>query len=349
VQRFEAGSLRQFGQALLCAAGLAQHRAAIVTEVLLEGDLLGHTTHGFALLPSYLSALQQNTMEKQGEPKVVADHGSAFTWEGRYLPGPWLVHQAIQTARERLAQHPVVTVVIRRSHHIGCLQAYLKPVTDDGLMILLQCSDPANFVVAPFGGTEPQFSPNPIAVGIPTDADPILIDISTSTTAFGLCRRAAAAGEVLPGEWLLDTSGKSTNDPHVLDPDRGGSILPLGGPDLGYKGFALALMVEAMTNGLGGWGRADGEARWGASIFLQLIDPKRFSGDDAFIRETSHLVRSCHGSPAPEGKPPVRLPGHAALARRNKQLVQGVELHPSIMPALTPWAEQLKVAIPPAP
>ena len=121
--KFDAAALRQFGEALLTASGLADDRARDVAEVLLEGDLLGHTTHGFALLTDYLKALKEDMMEKRGEPVVVADHGAALTWDGRYLPGPWLVRRAIHTAQKRLAEHPVVTVVIRRSHHIGCLQA----------------------------------------------------------------------------------------------------------------------------------------------------------------------------------------------------------------------------------
>src|ERR1035438_3702602 len=140
--KFDAADLRGFGRSLLMSCGLAEDRARDVAEVLLEGDLLGHTTHGFALLPAYLKALKNDTMEKRGEPVVVADHGAAITWDGRYLPGPWLVRRAIHTAQKRLAEHPVVTVVIHRSHHIGCLQAYLKPVTDAGCFILLTCSDP---------------------------------------------------------------------------------------------------------------------------------------------------------------------------------------------------------------
>ena len=50
-ERFDAAALRQFGESLLTASGLAEDRACDVAEVLLEGDLLGHTTHGFALLP----------------------------------------------------------------------------------------------------------------------------------------------------------------------------------------------------------------------------------------------------------------------------------------------------------
>jgi LDH2 family malate/lactate/ureidoglycolate dehydrogenase len=344
--RFEAAGLVHFGEALLTAAGLGADRARDVAEILLEGDLLGHTTHGFALLPAYLKALQEGTMETSGEPQIVADHGAALTWDGRYLPGPWLVRRAIAEARERLADSPVVTVSIRKSHHIGCLQAYLKPVTDAGLMILLTCSDPANRTVTPHGGVAPRFSPDPLAAGIPTDGDPILIDISMSTTANGLCHRAAAAGEKLPGPWIIDCDGRPTDDPQVLFNDRGGALLPLGGVDLGYKGFALALLVEALTNALGGHGRAEQTTRWGASVFLQIIDPSRFCGRDAFSKETSFFAQSCRDTPAPSGKAPVRLPGEAALARRRDQLQNGVGLHATILPALISLACSLKIALP---
>jgi LDH2 family malate/lactate/ureidoglycolate dehydrogenase len=345
--KYPAAILQQFGEALLIASGLAADRARDVAEVLLEADLLGHTTHGFALLPAYLDSLKCDGMERHGEPRVVSDAEASLTWDGKHLPGPWLVRRAIDEARRRVARYPVVTVVIRRSHHIGCLQAYLKPVTDAGLFILLTCSDPQSRTVTPHGGITPRYSPNPIAVGIPTNNVPILIDISTSSTANGVCQRLAADGEKLPGPWLVDRDGQPTNDPQILFGERGGSILPLGGTDLGYKGFALGLFVEALTSALGGHGRADAETRWGASVFLQLINPERFGGREAFLRETSFLSQTCVETPVAAGKPPVRLPGHAALARRAEQLEHGLELHPTIMPKLMPWAEALKVAGPP--
>jgi L-lactate dehydrogenase len=56
--------LKQFAQSLLQAAGLSDDKAACVAEVLLEGDLLGHTTHGLALLSPYLSEIQSGAMQK---------------------------------------------------------------------------------------------------------------------------------------------------------------------------------------------------------------------------------------------------------------------------------------------
>jgi L-lactate dehydrogenase len=160
--------------------------------------------------------------------------------------------------------------------------------------------------------------------------------------------RLAAAGEKLPGPWLVDREGHLSDDPQILLEGRGGSLLPLGGMDLGHKGFALALFVEALTSALAGHGRAEEPKRWGASVFLQLINPDFFAGREAFLRETTYLAESCIDAPVPPGKPPVRIPGQGALARRAAQLATGIELYPTIMPALAPFAARLSVPTPSA-
>jgi LDH2 family malate/lactate/ureidoglycolate dehydrogenase len=345
--RYRAGDLLALATTLLMRAGLPEERARAVAEILLEGDLLGHTTHGLALLAPYLRELDAGAMTKEGEPLTLADRGAAITWDGGWLPGPWLVKHAIATAEQRLAQHPVMTVVVRRSHHIGCLQAYLKPVTDAGLVLLLTCSDPASTGVAPHGGTAPRLTPNPVAAGIPTDADPILIDVSMSTTTNAMAKRVFAEGGRLPGPWLVDAAGQSTDDPAMLfSTPPAGAILPLGGLDLGHKGFALALLVEALTSGLAGHGRIDEPKRWGASVFVQVIDPDAFGGRDAFRRQMTGVAAMCHDTPVAADRPPVRLPGEGALARRDRQLREGIALTPTILPALDRWAGRFGVPMP---
>src|SRR5690606_19621671 len=119
--------------------------------------------------------------------------------------------------------------------------------------------------------------------------------------------RARQERRELPGPWLIDAGGRPTGDPAVLQAEPAGAMLPLGGTDLGHKGFALALLVEALTSALGGFGRADAPRDWGASVFLQVIDPAAFGGREAFRRETTALAGRCHASAVPPGKPPVRL------------------------------------------
>ena len=341
--RFEAAALKQFASRLLNASGLPTERACVVAEILVEGDLFGHTTHGLALLGPYLDSIKQGTMTLTGEPEVINDRGPTLVWDGRYLPGPWLVVKAIELAESRLADHGVVSVAIRRSHHIACLQAYLKAVTDRGRMVLLLSSDSSVASVSPHGGLEAVYTPNPIAVGIPTDHDPILIDISASTTTNGLTGRLHKEGGRLPGPWVKDNQGRASDNPSVLFDDPPGTIMPLGGIDLGHKGFALGLLVEVMTSALAGYGRAENPDRWGASVFVQLLDPQAFGGLEAFTRESGFLAAACRAVRVPKGAPAVRLPGEGGLKRRAEQLQNGVEPHPGIMDTLAQWAEQLNI------
>lgn len=344
--RYRADELVLFASALLERGGLARDRARTVADVLVEADLLGHDTHGLDQLAGYLVQIEKGLLATAGDPAVVADLGACLTWDGRRLPGHWLVKQAIAEARRRILAHPIVTVVIGRGHHIGCLQAYLKPVTDAGLIIVLMCSDPSAAGVAPHGGVASRITPNPIAAGFPTEGDPILIDISSSTSTNALNKRLASKGERLKGAWLVDADGHPTDDPAVLFADRPGAMLPLGGMELGHKGFSLALIVEALTSGLAGSGRFERPAPWTASVFLQLIDPDAFGGRDAFAREMQFVADLCHETPVAPGNARVRLPGEGALARRRRQIREGIELHENIIPALTPWAERFGLALP---
>lgn len=344
--RYQADELRTFASQLLETAGLPAERAGIVADVLVEGDLMGKTTHGLQLMTPYLNAIETGGMTLTGEPDIVADTGAAFTWDGKYLAGPWLVMRAMAEAERRIGDHGVVTAVIRKTHHIGALQAYLMRATEKHLMMILTASDPRDESVAPHGGVVARYSPNPIAVGIPTTDAPILIDVSVSTTANGVVNRAHKEGRKLPGAWIKDAQGRPTDDPAARYADPPGALYPLGGADLGYKGFGLAIMVEALTNALGGFGRADRPTDWGGAVFLQLFDPAMFGGRDAFLRENAFLAEFCRTTPVAAGDPPVQMPGDGALKHRQEQLSDGVRLYPGIMDALQEWAEKYGVESP---
>ncbi len=285
-------------------------------------------------------------MAKSGEPRIVSQRPAAQTWDGGRLPGPWLAMRAFDTAAGMAAIYGTGTVVIRRAHHIACLAAYLKRVTDRGLMGLLHCSDPSMCSVAPFGGVSPVFTPNPMAAGIPTSTDPILLDISASSTTNGLTARLYKAGEQLPHAWVQDAQGNATADPAVLFNDPKGTLLPLGGLDAGHKGYALALLIEACTAGLAGFGRADPAEGWGATVFVQVLDPAAFGGGDAYARQTDWLVDACHDAKPRPGVARVRLPGENGMKRYRDQQAHGVALFPTILPSLEPWASRLGVAVP---
>ena len=254
-QLFRPQELRRFASELFAAVGMEPEKAKVVAEVLVEADLLGHSTHGLALVQRYMDEIGSGAMATSGTPRVIADHGACVTWDGQRLPGPWLGAQAIDLAVERVGICGTVIVAIGNSHHVGCLAADLPRATERGYVAFLASSGPSVATVAPFGGTRAALSPAPIAAGFPTAGDPILIDASASITTNNMAATLAREGRRYPHRWLLDTAGEPTDDPAVLR--QGGSILPAGGLDHGQKGYGWGLIAEALSQGLSGFGRAD--------------------------------------------------------------------------------------------
>jgi L-lactate dehydrogenase len=200
--------------------------------------------------------------------------------------------------------------------------------------------------VAPHGGTRAVFTPDPLAFGFPTEGDPVLIDLSASLTTNGMTTRLHKRGERLAHPWLLTADGEATNDPAVLFAEPPGTILPTGGVDAGHKGYALALIVEMLTGGLAGFGRADAKQGWGATVFVQAIDPAAFGGLGAFARQAEWIAQACRDNPPRAGVDAVRMPGERGLARRREQLKNGVAMNADILPALESWAHRMSIRMP---
>jgi L-lactate dehydrogenase len=212
--------------------------------------------------------------------------------------------------------------------------------------MLIASSNPWARLVAPFGGVRAVYSPNPIAAGIPTAGDPILVDFSASTVAANVVQEHRARGEPLAGPYLLDAEGRPTRDPGALAGERPGAILPLGGLDLGHKGFGLGVIVEALTAGLSGHGRSSAPAVTTNTVFILLLEPGAFGGREFLRREMGGLVEACHAAAGGGGA--VRLPGERALAHRRRALAEGVEVPPALLDELRRRAAALGVPPPAA-
>lgn len=341
--RHSPAALAAFASALFRAAGLDADKAEATGRILVLTDAMGRRTHGLAQCGNYLAEIGKGGMTADGAPEVLRDTGATVVWDGGYRPGLWLVEQAMALGLGRLAAHGTFTLAMRRSHHIGCLAALAKQATDRGLFVMLASSGPHSRIVAPFGGKQALFSPNPFAVGFPTGAAPVLVDISASITTVSMTRQKAAAGEQFDHPWLLDAEGHPTRDPRAMEAG-GGSLMLLGGTEAGHKGFGLALMVEALTQGLAGHGRRDAPGRWGASVFLQLIDPEAFAGRAAFEDQMGFLAEACRTNDPVDPARPVRLPGEQATRLIAEAERDGLEVPDGVAASLRDWAGRLGVS-----
>ena len=139
-----------------------------------------------------------------------------------------------------------------------------------------------------------------------------------SITTAGMSRARPCARQALAGQWLIDADGMPTDDPVALE--ARGSILPIGGVDNGHKGFGLSLLVEALTQGLAGYGRADKPSDWGAGVLVLAFAPTRLPGRgrlpapdelDSPSRKAAPASRSCAaGAPARPTGAGAQASGH---------------------------------------
>jgi LDH2 family malate/lactate/ureidoglycolate dehydrogenase len=341
-QRIAIARANSFANALLCAAGIAPEIADTTARALVLTDQMGRSTHGLAMLPLYLAEIEKSGMTKTGAPTVEKDTGATLVWDGHYLPGVWLTQRAVALACERAQAHGIAAIAIRHSHHIGCVAVHTKLAADQGLIAMIVNSDPAGKRVAPFGGTEALFTPNPFSFGYPGAAHPVLVDTCASVTTTSMTRQKFANGEQFEHAWLLDANGTPTRDPAVLEHTTPrGSLQLVGGVDAGHKGFGLTLMVETLSQGLSGHGRADAPTRWGGNTFVQVIDPDFFAGRDAFDAQTQFFSDACRSNRPVDAAKPVRMPGDSAARHISETEANGIEIDAATLELLNTWADKL--------
>ncbi|MEI2417399.1 Ldh family oxidoreductase [Orrella sp. JC864] len=345
--RIELSPLSDFIDRLFQSAQAAPEVAAVTTRVLVQGDRLGQHTHGVKLARGYLRDLRSgHASADPARLRTLKSAASIRLYDAGYLLGPCVMDAVLGWATEAARTHGVAVANVSRSHHIACLGAYLKQATDQNLVCLIMCSDPAVASVAPYGGTRALYTPNPLAVGIPGEPDPVLIDVSMSSITNGMVQKRRALGQRLDHPVILAADGSLSDDPAALSADPPGTILPLGGMAYGHKGYALGLMVEAMTSGLGGHGRKDRPQGWGASVHVQVIDPDFLGGVAALKAELAVFAQGVADNPPLDPARPPRLPGAQGMRNWRRAEREGVVLPEDVIAELRAAAQEAGLPYP---
>src|SRR6266850_4996019 len=162
--------------------------------------------------------------------------------------------KAMALTIEKAKTANVAACTVFRQSHVGRLAAYPLMAAQEGMIgIATADSGRSPKAVAPFGGREARLGTNPISIAIPSELEgPLYLDMATSAAAAGKIALAVARNQPVPDGWVIGSDGKPTNDPRQLR--QGGALLPLGGPEGGYKGTGLAVMVEILCGLLTGLG-----------------------------------------------------------------------------------------------
>jgi LDH2 family malate/lactate/ureidoglycolate dehydrogenase len=111
----------------------------------------------------------------------------------------------------------------------------------------------------------------------------------------------------------MDADGNETRDPNAFYGPPMGKLLPFGGP-VGYKGYALSLLVELLGGALAGE-TPTGADRPVNSMWLIVVDPDRFLAKGRYETLASEVAGYMKSALVAAGGDHVRVPGEAAFAR----------------------------------
>jgi (2R)-3-sulfolactate dehydrogenase (NADP+) len=227
----------------LTRAGASPVQAAAVARSIRAAEAEGTRGIGLGYLLWYCQHLRVGKIIGAAIPQVAQPRAGVVTVDA--MGG--FAHPAYEAGEAALvaaAQRQGIAILgVANAYACGVLGYFSDRLAREGLVSITTTN--ASSTMAPWGGKTPFFGTNPWAFGAPRMGDPLVIDSSSSATAFVNLATAAAEGRAIPAHWALDADGKPTTD--ATEALRG-SIAPAGG----HKGGALALMVEVLAAGLTG-------------------------------------------------------------------------------------------------
>jgi LDH2 family malate/lactate/ureidoglycolate dehydrogenase len=231
-----------------------------------------------------------------------------------------LFHAAEATIR-KAAAHGIALVSVSDAWMSGRSAYYVEMIAKAGLVAIHTAA--SSRLVAPPGGAKAMLGTNPIAIAIPSAREPIVLDIGTSAFMMTDVLLRERRGELLPEGVAIGPGGEPTRDPALA---RRGALLPFGG----YKGFGLALMVQA----LGLLGGADPAQDSEPGYLFIAFRPDLFGPEDVFIRRVTQLIDDIKATPRQAGVEEIRIPSERAFRAREHALREGLTIDQLVFDSL---------------
>lgn len=303
----------------LMANGCNEENAAAVARNMRAAERDGCKSHGLFRVPGYVKSLKAGKINGKAEPKMTQTAACVIQVDGDRGVAPLALEMGRGPLVKAARGQGMAALAIRRTHHYAALWPETEALAEHGLAAMAFVNSPP--YMAPAGGKRPFFGTNPMAFAWPRPGGRAMVwDQASAAMARGEIQIAKRDGHDLPEGAGIDKDGKPTTDPgKILE----GAQLPFGG----YKGGAIALMVDLMCGPLigevssqeaGAADNGDGGPATGGELIL-AFDPAKFGGDDPLGRG-ERLLQSLSGMDG------VRLPGDRRHAARKKTPQEGIEI-----------------------
>lgn len=300
--------LTTLGMKALRRYGYTASEAKTILDVLMYAQLRGNNQGLVKLIGAGIPKDPEAgiiTLEKETKLSALLN--------GKRNPGAVVATQAMNLAIKKAKKHSIGIVGTNNTYSsTGAIGYYAGNIARAGFIGFVFAGSPET--VATYGSFEPIFGTNPLAIGVPTEKDPIVLDMATAEVAYYGLIEAKTAGRAIPEGIAYDSAGAITTDPtKAMD----GAIKAFGG----HKGAGIALIVEILTGPLvhaSFTGIGNTKKNWGNLVIA--LDPELLVNTREFMKNVSLLKSRVKQTKPLPGVTEILTPGERGDRRAKKHL-----------------------------
>ena len=282
-----------------------------VTQNLIDAELSNKKSHGLIRLLEFNQKKQNGNLNVSNfKLQILSESPTHLYIEGNNHLGYAPIYESLEYSFQKIKSSKILAVGIRNLDMTGYIGSYALSAVERDLIYLGFHNSKG--LLVPFGSVNKMWGTNPLTVGIPTSATPVILDMSSSQITWGDLLVAKNECKDLEEGVAIDKFGNPTINP--IEALEGGLL-----PFVGYKGSGLAFIVEllagALTNSRIGDNFSGG---WGS--FYILIDPTLFRSLDEFKRDISSAVDQLKNSKKAKGFDEIYFAGERSFDIRKENL-----------------------------
>jgi len=322
--RLEYSEIERILNIALVENGFSEHRAALCARLFTETTLDGVYSHGLNRFPLFVDAVRRGVVKPDNEPTLQKSCNNFESWDGNLGPGnlnAWFcMEKAIVLARE----YGMAAVSLCNTNHWMRAGTYgLQAASKNCIGICMTNTTPN---MPPWGGRDATIGNNPIAIAVPHEPYPFLLDMATSQFSYGKMEDLERHGKKLPFAGGLDKDLQLTDEPGAIL--ESGLVLPIGN----WKGSGLAMMIDLLVSILSSGSTTQEigkrEEEFGVSQVFMAFDLDTVSDSRHRARVIKDVTGSLMETAAIEAGGQVFYPGQQTWLRREENLQKGIPIDP---------------------
>lgn len=295
--KVKISDLKKLARKAILNYGYNPQEAKVILEILFYAQLRGNNQNVVKLIGKGIPK-----DKRAGKIKTVKKTKLSALLDGNYNTGMIVMRKALTLALQKAKKYGFGVVGTQNTYSsTGAIGYYAREIAKAGYLGFAFSGSPPT--VCHHGSNQALYGTNPMAIGFPTEKEPVVLDMATAAMAWYGLVQAKTAGQKIPNDVAYDAKGRTTTDPVKA---MEGAIRPF---DRSYKGANLAMMVEVFTGPLVGasfvgLGR---KGDWGNLIWV--IDPKLLGTRAQFKKQMSQLVQKVKKAKKLPGVKKIYLPG----------------------------------------